>query len=158
MNLAAGGNPVTVRCQSTSGTDQKSVTVIRHVVPQVSLVSPADGFQTTDSRVDVEFSVSGFPVPDCTVDGEPSSGEATVDLVPGENLIRVLCSNEAGEDSVEVTVTRNQAPEVNIEFPLDGHQTTRPEMTVAFSATGFPVLVDCNNAPKRQTPTPKRWD
>ncbi|MCC6754785.1 MAG: hypothetical protein IT199_00230, partial [Solirubrobacterales bacterium] len=142
VNLTLGINTVTVRCQNSMGADLKSVSVIRHQVPAVSVATPADGFQTTDSRVDVEFSVSGFPVPDCTVDGEPSSGEATVDLVPGENLIRVLCSNEAGEDSVELTVTRNQAPEVNIEFPLDGHQTTRPEMTVAFSATGFPVP-DC---------------
>jgi len=125
LDLAIGKNAITVNCSNNfSGETHSgsgSIEVSRHEVPKVTILSPPDRFPTTDSRVDVEFSVSGFPVPDCTVVGKPSTGQATVDLVPGENLIRVLCSNEAGEDSVEVTVVRHRGPEPSLEKPRITH-------------------------------------
>jgi len=139
VNLALGANTVTVRCQNSMGSDLKSVTVIRQQVPQVNVSTPADGFATTAAQVAVEFTASGRPDPECTVNGQPASGEATVDLVVGENLIRVLCTNEVGEDSREITVYRNQVPQVSLGSPVDGFETTASQVNVEFSTSGYPA-------------------
>lgn len=143
VNLDLGQNTITIRCENTMGSDEKSVTITRYQTPQITVTAPADGRETPGSQVDVEFSATGLPDPECTVNGQPSTGQSTVDLDVGENRLAVRCENEFGgethSETRSIRVVRTREPGVVIDSPADRDETSDPTAEVRFTTTGYPA-------------------
>lgn len=124
VELALGVNAITVGCVDALGSDERTVSIERGEATQLSIGSPADGFKTADSSVEVSFSASGTPTPVCQVDGVVASSPATVAFNPATETatITVSCSNKFGADARSITVIRGHAPQVMINHSL--HTTT----------------------------------
>jgi hypothetical protein len=142
--LTIGANAISVRCTNQFGEGAPAgVSVTRGVPPVVAISAPASGLNTTQSSVNVSYSVDGAgSIPggtSCSVGGSASSSASAnpVALVSGSNQLAVSCTNSFGTSApVSVTVNRGSVPVVAITAPGDGTNTAAPSINVAYTVNG----------------------
>lgn len=100
--------------------------------PDVTITSPANGTQTTDASIVVNYTVTDFGG---DVECDLADG-ASVPLDFGPNTITVSCEDGAGNigtDSVTVTRIDVTPPDVTITSPANGLITNASSVTLSFT-------------------------
>lgn len=110
VTLHDGPNQVTVTCANRLGSATRTITIDHGPAPRV-LIFAALRTDTPAQNVNATFAVDGNldAVPNgysCTINDLPTTTPRlnAVDLVPGQNSVRVLCSNSYGSGSATVFV------------------------------------------------------
>lgn len=143
--LAPGRNTFTFVCTNSEGSDTKTVEIYRTFAPTVTIDSPVDGSTSTEEYIDVRWTVTGFPTPVCSVNGEVAADTVWVVRreTAGPQQIDVTCTNTVEEaqqsSTATVNVTRTAVPQVTISSPADGASTAEATASVTFTATGLPA-------------------
>ncbi|MFT4049726.1 MAG: GDSL-type esterase/lipase family protein [Solirubrobacterales bacterium] len=144
--LAYGASTITVACSNAFASDSAQVTVVRGDAPTVTIISPADGLNTTASTSNVVYRIGGASsIPagtTCTVNGASSTNPNTntVALAKGANAIVVSCANDFGSESTSVTVNRGAAPSIAIAAPASGLNTTAASIDLTYTVDGLSTL------------------
>ena len=118
--------------------------------PVVTITSPTDGFETTDSSIDVFFTVTDFGG---GVTCDLGDGDS-VPLAFGDNTITVSCEDLAentGTASVVVTRLDVVAPVVTITSPTNGTITASASLTLQYTVSDD-TATDCNIADGASVP------
>ena len=130
QNLVEGVNTITRTAMDAAGnTGSASITVTLDThVPVVAITSPANGFLTNHTPVDVAW----------TVDGVAQTIQLTQTLVEGPNTITRSFTSAAGNTgSASITGTLDtHVPVVVITSPADGFLTNHTPVDVAWTVDG----------------------
>jgi len=146
---------------SNSGTGRSATAAFDHqsvthtwdddtTAPVVTITAPTDGTETSDSSVDVFYTVTDFGG---GVTCDLGDGDS-VPLAFGDNTITVSCEDLAGNIGTDsVTVTRLDAtpPVVTITAPTNGTITASASVTLQYTVTDD-TATNCNLADGASVP------
>jgi hypothetical protein len=129
-NLVEGTNTFNVRARNNSGNDEKSVTITYRKPtppPTVNITNPANGstternkttldavVQNVENKGDITVTQNGRNVDFRFTNGKV---EADINLVEGNNALKVSASNRSGNDSKTVNVTYKKLVVINDRNP-----------------------------------------
>ena len=143
VTIVSGPNSITVTCVNVFGAGSATMNLIILPPPTVVITSPFNGSTTASSSTNVVFTVNGSAaIPAgtvCTVNGAPTTSTTTnpVALVPGANLIAVVCTNAAGTGTANVMVNRTSGTfSVDIVSPPNNSWTTAASVSPTTTMTG----------------------
>jgi alpha-tubulin suppressor-like RCC1 family protein len=139
VDLALGPNTISVSCANAGGSATTVLTVTRNAPPSIGTLSTDTGPTTQAEQTSVQWTVSGHPVPTCTVNGVAATSPRDFPLAPGPNSIALECTNVLGSDDQTVQVTRNTTPQLTLTAPVDNLRTTAAQVDIAFTTTGYPA-------------------
>ena len=129
-NLVEGDNAITRTATDAAGNVGSAMihVTLDTIAPVVAIDSPADGFVTNHSPIDVAW----------TVDGAAQTTQLTQNLVEGDNAITRSFTNAAGNTGTAVihVILNTQAPVVAITAPANGFLTNNPILAVAWTVDG----------------------
>lgn len=112
VTLDEGSNTIVVTCADDAGNSGSDSVVVDWTAPDTSdpnveIVSPQDGTATANPTVGVSFSATDNDTSlECDISVNGSEQSSPVTLSPGINVIRVTCTDTAGNEGFdEVTIT-----------------------------------------------------
>ncbi len=145
FNMVEGTNTITITVTNDCGTDTKTVIFNYEkpcLLPVVSITTPANGSNVTNSSVNVRGTVSnitnGANV-QMTLNGvavnsgfNNGSFSSNLNLRQGSNTIQVTGVNECGRDAKSITVSYScPAPSVSLVSPINGTQTSTSRVVIS---------------------------
>ena len=157
LPLADGAHTITATATNAGGSDSASVGVTVDTTPPVVVIAtPPDGFSTALASLGAEGTAvdATSPIASFTVNGQavPLTAGAfatNVSLAVGANTLTATAVDAAGNvGSASVTVTRGEAPTIDIAAPPAGLLTSQGLVLVTGALTGTaPVSVTVNGVP-----------
>jgi hypothetical protein len=139
LGSAVEGYVLGVRVQATRGEEGWAKIGLSERAPvRLAIDSPAPGSAVMGTRVDVEGTLGSEDIEDVVVNGHPAEvaggrfSARGVELLPGENAIRVFANSPFGTASLrERLVVDERPPELDVQSPKDGGVTGDEEIEVA---------------------------
>jgi alpha-tubulin suppressor-like RCC1 family protein len=139
--LDPGVNSFELSCSNGVGAAATTtIEVTRNVAPGIDSFAAIGGATTTQSRVDLAWTTSGYPTPTCIMGLDVATSPESLEVLPGENAFQVRCSNGVGDEAIAwATVTRNAAPQV-VAFESSSGTTTGATATdLTWTTDGYPA-------------------